>query len=339
MHYTHDPEIRAQNRGPVMIAVVVVLLCLSTTMVGLRILCRSLIKGFGLDDLAAVLTLVGIIGSGSAMIAMTNYGLGRHDWTLTPATLILYARCFWVSVLFYMMALFWAKMTFLLHYYRLMSVSNMRNVYLGAIIIVALWGLSQTIMAFTQCIPLKAVWDPRVEGWCRPHQTTLWYINGVINIVSDFAILILPLPVIWKLQLPLSQKILLSGIFGLGLFTIAVSILRMQWLKPSPDMTWWNVTAASWSLAELTSAITCACLPTFKPLVVRIKPLFSTGSKGDSTVQLQESFERDTESNMKVIGSQDRFTHDHKKPSRVYMYGTETHITATQDSRRSRQSF
>lgn len=116
-----------------------------------------------------------------------------------------------------MMALFWAKMTFLFHYYRLMSVSNMRNVYLGAIIIVALWGLSQTIMAFTQCIPLKAVWDPRVEGWCRPHQTTLWYINGVINIVSDFAILILPLPVIWKLQLPLSQKILLSGIFGLGL--------------------------------------------------------------------------------------------------------------------------
>lgn len=58
MHYTHDPEIRAQNRGPVMIAVVVVLLCLSTTMVGLRILCRSMIKGFGLDDLAAVLTLV-----------------------------------------------------------------------------------------------------------------------------------------------------------------------------------------------------------------------------------------------------------------------------------------
>ncbi|EEU38374.1 uncharacterized protein NECHADRAFT_34678 [Fusarium vanettenii 77-13-4] len=311
MHYTHDPEIRAQNRGPVMIAVVVVLLCLSTTMVGLRILCRSMIKGFGLDDLAAVLTLV-----------MTNYGLGRHDWTLTPVTLILYGR-----------------MTFLLHYYRLMSVSNMRNVYLGAIIIVALWGLSQSIMAFTQCIPLKAVWDPRVDGWCRAHQTTLWYINGIINIVSDFAILILPLPVIWKLQLPLSQKILLSGIFGLGLFTIAVSILRMQWLKPSPDMTWWNVTAASWSLAELTSAITCACLPTFKPLVVRIKPLFSTGNKGDSTVQLQRSSERDTESNMTTTGSQDRFTRDHKRPSRVYMYGTETRITATQDSRWSRQSF
>lgn len=109
----------------------------------------------------------------------------------------------------------------------------------------------------------------------------------------------------------------------------------MQWLKPSPDMTWWNVVAASWSLAELTSAITCACLPTFKPLVVRIKPFFSNGSKGDSTVQLQDSSERDTESNLTVVGSQDRYTHDPKKPSRVYMYGTETRITATQDARRS----
>ncbi|KAM0426331.1 hypothetical protein ACHAPT_008372 [Fusarium lateritium] len=333
MQPTHDPEISAQNRAPVMIAVAVVLLCLSTVMVGLRILCRRLIKGFGLDDVAAVLTLACIIGCGSAMIAMTNYGLGKHDWTLSPETLILYGRSFWISILFYMMALFWAKMTFLLHYYRLMSVSNMRNVYLGAIIIVALWGTSQGIMAFLQCVPLKAVWDPRVKAWCRPHQTALWFINGVINIVSDFAILILPLPVIWKLQnLPTSQKIILSGIFGLGFFTIAVSILRMQWLKPQPDMTWWNVTAASWSLAELTSAITCACLPTFKPLIVRIKPLFGSGNKGDSTVQLQSPSEGDVESNLTVVGSQERFSNEHKKPGRVYMYGTETRITATQDS-------
>ncbi|KAJ4315065.1 hypothetical protein N0V84_008578 [Fusarium piperis] len=106
-------------------------------------------------------------------------------------------------------------MTFLLHYYRLMSASNMRNIYLGAIIIVALWGIFQTIMTFTDCIPLKASWDPRVGGWCLPREA-MWYMNGIVNIVSDFAILILPLPVIWNLQLPLSQKILLSGIFGLG---------------------------------------------------------------------------------------------------------------------------
>lgn len=91
-------------------------------------------------------------------------------------------------------------MTFLLHYYRIMAVSNMRLVYLGVIIIVALWGASQAMMVSLQCIPLQAV----------------WYTNGVINIVSDFNIMILPLPIVWKLNLPPSQKFLLSGIFGLG---------------------------------------------------------------------------------------------------------------------------
>lgn len=49
-------------------------------------------------------------------------------------------------------------------------------------------------------------------------------------------------------------------------------MMRLQWLKPQPDQTWWNVTAALWSLAEMTSAISCACLPFFRPLVLRILP-------------------------------------------------------------------
>ncbi|KAF5003129.1 hypothetical protein FDECE_10320 [Fusarium decemcellulare] len=330
MDPSHPAEISAQNRAPVLIGVVVMMMCLSALMVSLRVLCRTMIKEFGLDDVAALFTLACTLGCGASMIAMTHYGLGKHDWTLSSETLILYARCFWISVLFYMMALWFAKMTFLLHYYRLMSVSTtMRNIYLGCLILVVLWGGSQGIMAFLECVPLQAVWDPRVEGKCRPHQTTLWYINGVINIVSDVAILILPLPVVWKLNFPRTQKILLSGIFGLGFFTVAVSILRMQWLKPQPDMTWWNVTAASWSLAELTSAITCACLPTLKPLIVRVKPLLSRPSKGDSTEELQmQNSDLDAESHLTMVGSMERFSQDHKKPSRVFTFGTETRITA-----------
>ncbi|KAJ9419661.1 hypothetical protein FOXG_19626 [Fusarium oxysporum f. sp. lycopersici 4287] len=171
-------------------------------------------------------------------------------------------------------------MTFLLHYYRIMAVSNMRLVYLGVIIIVALWGASQAMMVSLQCIPLQAV----------------WYTNGVINIVSDFTIMILPLPIVWKLNLPPSQKFLLSGIFGLGFFTIGVSILRLQYLTPQPDQTWWNVTAASWSLAELVSAITCACLPTLKPLLVRIKAWVPHLGKGDNTFTFKSRVGKKTQS-------------------------------------------
>jgi hypothetical protein len=47
-----------ESRAPALIGVVVVLLSIATFMVGLRVVCRTLIKGFGLDDMAAVITLV-----------------------------------------------------------------------------------------------------------------------------------------------------------------------------------------------------------------------------------------------------------------------------------------
>lgn len=56
-----------------MIIVVAVLHCLSTTIVVLRILCRSLIKRFGLDDLAAVLTLRALVNS------YTHYTFPPHS--------------------------------------------------------------------------------------------------------------------------------------------------------------------------------------------------------------------------------------------------------------------
>lgn len=48
----------SETRVPTIIAVVLILLCFSITMVGLRVLSRSLIGEFGLDDAFAVLSVV-----------------------------------------------------------------------------------------------------------------------------------------------------------------------------------------------------------------------------------------------------------------------------------------
>jgi hypothetical protein len=71
-------------------------------------------------------------------------------------------------------------------------------------------------MSMLQCIPLKAVWDPRVKAKCINREVEVWYMSSVFNIVTDFAILILPLPIILKLQLPWSHRIVLLFVFLLG---------------------------------------------------------------------------------------------------------------------------
>lgn len=47
-------------------------------------------------------------------------------------------------------------------------------------------------------------------------QTTLYTIIGVFSVVEDVLILCLPLPVIWRLQMHLREKIQLTCLFLMG---------------------------------------------------------------------------------------------------------------------------
>ena len=44
----------------------------------------------------------------------------------------------------------------------------------------------------------------------------MWFTNAAINIATDFAIVILPIPIIKSLNLPRRQKQALIGIFAIG---------------------------------------------------------------------------------------------------------------------------
>lgn len=40
---------------------------------------------------------------------------------------------------------------------------------------------------------------------------------GIFNVFSDFAILVLPMPCVWRLHMPLKKKILMTTMFATGL--------------------------------------------------------------------------------------------------------------------------
>jgi hypothetical protein len=47
-------------------------------------------------------------------------------------------------------------------------------------------------------------------------QTTLYTIIGVFSVIEDVLILCLPLPVVWRLQMRLREKIELTVLFLIG---------------------------------------------------------------------------------------------------------------------------
>ena len=50
--------------------------------------------------------------------------------------------------------------------------------------------------------------------------------NAVFNISSDIIILSIPLPLLFKVRLPKKNKLILIGIFLIGLFTVSTFLLR-----------------------------------------------------------------------------------------------------------------
>lgn len=70
------------------------------------------------------------------------------------------------------------------------------------------------LLAF-QCIPLSSIWDKNVTGKCLNLKAT-GYSGAAFSIVEDFAILLMPIPELLKLQLNRRKKIALSFMFSLG---------------------------------------------------------------------------------------------------------------------------
>jgi hypothetical protein len=71
--------------------------------------------------------------------------------------------------------------------------------------------------------------------------------------------------------------------------TCAISVIRIQYLKLSDDVTWDNVASSCWSVGELCSGITCACLPTLRPYLHFLPSMRSQSGKSSNNKYYQRS--------------------------------------------------
>jgi hypothetical protein len=67
------------------------------------------------------------------------------------------------------------------------------------------------------CKPIEMNWNPTVEGGSCGNQNAAFTAVGIVDIITDLIILILPVPMVYKLQVPRANKIGLCCIFGTGL--------------------------------------------------------------------------------------------------------------------------
>lgn len=70
--------------------------------------------------------------------------------------------------------------------------------------------------AIFTCTPIRKVWDPTVVGGTCIDIRSFFIGIAVPNVFTDLALLVIPLPYLWGLQVKLPQKIAVMFVFILG---------------------------------------------------------------------------------------------------------------------------
>lgn len=192
-------------------------------------------------------------------VTMEQYYPGLNIWTL-------------VATLVYAWAVILSKLSILAFYLRLSPQRWFRVITFSLMGAAACYVMIYTFMFIFRCDPIEKNWYNMIERGSCMDSKTIMIVLSVLNIVMDVMTLILPIPVIMKLNMRLAQRISIILIMSSGVFVCAIAIQRtvqMIGALTSTDYTWDITEQFYWSYLEVNAGILCASVPALKPFAKR----------------------------------------------------------------------
>lgn len=276
----------AENQNGQIFGAVITLMVIGTVAVIMRFVARSTSNNISLasDDYLIVAALLFAYGTGICSLLSVNYGGGKHLWAITAKDFILIWKLLYAYVMIYATAVTCTKVSILLFYSRIFGIKY--SMYLCLFFTIGYW-ITIIVTINVGCRPLDYFWrrytDLTAVGTCIDIPK-FFFGNGIAAMLIDVIILCVPVPIVWGLQMPTSQKLAVVSILLLGSFVCIASIVRIVTLErnvKSSDPTWTMSPVFVWSCVEPFIGIVCACLPTFAPFFRRWWAVVRTkGSSG-----------------------------------------------------------
>ncbi|TLS26695.1 hypothetical protein PpBr36_04408 [Pyricularia pennisetigena] len=209
------------------------------------------------------------------LIMVHRGGFGFHVDDIVkrfgPDALELFFKVLMTFTLLWCATTMFTKLSVLLLFTTLFPTRRMQMAayVIGSFIIV--WCTGAIIATLFMCQPFAMNWNRSIPGGHCGDDPLFYTILGVINIIVEVTILLLPMPVIYKLNMPLHRRLVVVGMFSLGFGTCAVTIYRQTKLEglDFEDMPHEGAVATLLSGLEPSVALMLACIPLLRPLLCR----------------------------------------------------------------------
>ncbi|MCJ1476024.1 hypothetical protein MMC13_004688 [Lambiella insularis] len=258
----NPPNMQALN-----IAIVAICLAITTPVLWMRLYTKFFItKSRGWEDytifsawfLSVCFAVVGIL--------FAQVGAGVDGWNLRIRSVPAIRLLAWIVEAVYVPTIYLTKLSIILQCVKVFAPTKKGIIYWTSQFFIwfnAMFYVAIFLSNIFQCWPVSAAWLPVRESTCINVNFSL-IITAAINVLSDFALLILPLYAIWHLHMPRQRKVSISLAFAAGGFACVSSAIRLYFsiiYNHSNDQTYLLIQVLFWSYAEIYSGIIACCIP------------------------------------------------------------------------------
>ncbi|KAJ1323167.1 alpha-methylacyl-CoA racemase [Microdochium nivale] len=229
------------------------------------------------DDTMLVLAwLMTTVAQCLVLHCLTSNVLGVHIWEISIDDAIWETTMIHATTLTVIPGTVLAKLVLCIFYYRLSPITWYRHAISATAIITITTFAAVWFSVQFACKPIEAAWNLRLyTGSNCIDRPPVYMLQAVMGGVTDIMLMVLPLPIILKLQMSWKHKVAVIIWFGTGLLTLGAALARLVILVPSlknADTTYVLAQGTLWLVVEANLIIICGALPTFRIFLDSVAP-------------------------------------------------------------------
>ncbi|OTB01368.1 hypothetical protein M426DRAFT_14531 [Hypoxylon sp. CI-4A] len=261
------------DRSSGVFAVALTFLILTWILVPLRVYVRTVMtKSFGMDDWLMVVTQVFFTAYLIGQLGGWKNGTGKHRSDLSPENNTTALHFWFVCEVTYVITATIVKLSVGVFLLRLCIIKW--HTWLLRILMIAsvILGTAYEFVVLFQCQPISTFWEeaPGTVGKCLENDPVVitTYIASIMNCFADWAFGILPMFIVWSLNMRKKTRIMVMGILGFASIGSTATIVRLFYVPDmlnGQDFLYATTNFAIWTTVELGVSIIAASIPTLRP--------------------------------------------------------------------------
>ncbi|KAL9620256.1 MAG: hypothetical protein Q9160_005155 [Pyrenula sp. 1 TL-2023] len=217
------------DRGPIIMGILWSLTLVAVSTISVRVYIRMKLDALSWDDWLVVIAVLFQLVDVSFITKACTFGLGKHDGDLAFDQLVNALKWAWLGMIPGTFVAVLGRVSSAVLLIRLFGVRSWFKWYL--IIFTTMQSIGGALVLLVHFIgvrPIGALWNPTIQATRLSSNIALdtAYIVQALFTFADLTYVLLPVIIIWRLNMSLSRRFGLILLMCTSLITVAASILK-----------------------------------------------------------------------------------------------------------------